>query len=604
MKDKMASASGASPHSSISLPPPAPTATAGEGEAEAGEERAAGPTCTMLAIILTRYVTRNQPSRGRFANRIPPTDSDIDEVVPVRGSVREPCPRRAFSPISSSTPLREPGSPAAASRSPDTASPIYPDRAIRPLPRSRLKSRLSPEQASTIVYPPAPPPLSPTLRFGPDGRSRPIDPATGLPAGHARGSDSHDADRGWDGYHDEHVHADEAGCTHVCTCGEDVDSGDDEVEFDHPDYRYHPPTHPHPGPPLVPSMNGKPMDAIQRRLVEASKNGARPPSLPHGGSLASSADGYESFENTSNKKKRKIPLSSANSSLQQHQLSAEMANMGLNGGLDGAADDGGPVPVAVQHQAPHHLPNAHAAPAPLATASGTGISGAGRGRYGRQNGYGRNGERRPLGNSMSGGNGSYAPPRSGAAKNGETGHSPSLCSPSLIPSVRLVRRDLPPAAALGRFLPLKGKVNLADSNFLHLQTFQTASRTTASPPTAIPTPAPAVLFRRPSSLLPKRGRSRRRSTRPRPTLPPPNRRHRIRTLRTRPSSPSHVRVRVRARWNNRRRRSRRPTRRLRHKRTRRRRRISSRGMRHMLRQRIPPLAPILHRPEVQAMLRR
>ncbi|KAI7653739.1 hypothetical protein KC319_g10430, partial [Hortaea werneckii] len=38
-------------------------------------------------------------------------------------------------------------SPSSAARSPDTASPIYPDRAIRPLPRSRLKSRLSPEQA-------------------------------------------------------------------------------------------------------------------------------------------------------------------------------------------------------------------------------------------------------------------------------------------------------------------------------------------------------------------------------------------------------------------------------------------------------------------------
>ena len=53
-------------------------------------------------------------------------------------------------PLPTADPLRSP-------RSPYTASPIYPDRAIRPLPSRRLKSKLSPEQASHIVYPPDPP---------------------------------------------------------------------------------------------------------------------------------------------------------------------------------------------------------------------------------------------------------------------------------------------------------------------------------------------------------------------------------------------------------------------------------------------------------------
>ena len=160
-----------------------------------------------------------------------------------------------------------------------------------------------------------------------------------------------------------------------CTCGEDGDSGDDEVEFDNPDYRYAAP---------VGAANGEHgsgmMSNVQRRLMEAARVPNKPPPP---GSTASSADGYESFENTSNKKKRKIPLSSA-SSMHQSQLSAEMASMGISGGLDGADDGGG---VAVQSYAP------------AANGNGTGISGAGRGRYGRQSGRGEYGVRRPLATS-------------------------------------------------------------------------------------------------------------------------------------------------------------------------------------------------------------
>uniref|UniRef100_A0A093UMV1 Protein IBD2 n=1 Tax=Talaromyces marneffei PM1 TaxID=1077442 RepID=A0A093UMV1_TALMA len=43
------------------------------------------------------------------------------------------------------------------SATPDTPSPIYPDRLIRPLPKRPLRSRLSPEAAESILFPPAPP---------------------------------------------------------------------------------------------------------------------------------------------------------------------------------------------------------------------------------------------------------------------------------------------------------------------------------------------------------------------------------------------------------------------------------------------------------------
>ncbi|EMC94218.1 hypothetical protein BAUCODRAFT_224889 [Baudoinia panamericana UAMH 10762] len=265
-------------------------------------------------------------------------------------------------------------------RSPDTASPIYPDRAIRPLPRSRLISRLSPEVASTIVYPAHPPPLASPLppvtqqEVLRNGRYIPGDKDGHLQNGAISGPHVHDAPAYY------HRHDLEVG---HCTCGHDDgeigDSGEEEIEFDHPDYRYA----------TAPHTNGMgaagraPLDSVQRRLMEAARIGAgKVPSLPTA-STASSADGYESFENTSNKKKRKIPLSTNSSMMHQSSLSAEMASMGISGQQDGV-DDGA---VAVQSQ-PYHPP--------AVSGSGTGVSGAGRGRYGRHENV-RNGLRRPLG---------------------------------------------------------------------------------------------------------------------------------------------------------------------------------------------------------------
>ena len=171
-------------------------------------------------------------------------------------------------------------------------------------------------------------------------------------------------------HHHPHQHQESPSHGH-CTCGGEGDSGDEEVEFDHPDYRY----------PAAPGENqDKVLDKVHRRLMEATRALSGKPAPA--GSAASSADGYESFENTSNKKKRKIPLSTQ-SSLHQSQLSAEMASMGISGSMDGANDDGG-----VMTQQAYTPPS-----------SGTGISGAGRGRYGRQSGRGDIAIRRPLGSS-------------------------------------------------------------------------------------------------------------------------------------------------------------------------------------------------------------
>ena len=255
---------------------------------------------------------------------------------------------------------------------------MYPERAIRPLPKSRLKSKLSPEQQSTIAYPPEPPPISPTLNLSTqENLASSNAPQSRLPNG--------DATHGNYLHHHPHQQHDARSHKH-CTCGEEADSGEEEVEFDHPDYRYSTAESRFAGTPTQ-----KALDQVQRRLMDAARIPAKPPPP---GSAASSADGYESFENMNNKKKRKIPLS-ATSSMHQSQLSAEMASMGISGSVDGAADDidgdgsGGVIAVQQPVTPPLSVP----------ASAGTGISGAGRGRYGRQNGRSDHGPRRPLGSS-------------------------------------------------------------------------------------------------------------------------------------------------------------------------------------------------------------
>ena len=108
-----------------------------------------------------------------------------------------------------------------------------------------------------------------------------------------------------------------------------------------------------------------------------------------------SMDGYDSFENTNNKKKRKIPTSGM---LGNHHssLSAEMANMGIT---PSRGDNSSPG--LQEGGVGQYYGNGNSArPAGI---TGTGISGAGRGRYGRPGRRDFSG-RSPLGLSMNGSN--------------------------------------------------------------------------------------------------------------------------------------------------------------------------------------------------------
>jgi hypothetical protein len=234
--------------------------------------------------------------------------------------------------------------------SPDTSSSMYPDRPIRPLPRRSLRARLSPEQAETIEFPNNPPSTGPLFNY----------PYAGSEHG-GRALRTGESDH------------------HACHCGHTHSEVESEEEEDErgapipssPSYQY--------------SRNpaGKPV-------------GGAGGGYPKPGSTASSADGYESFENTNNKKKRKIPNMGSNGA-HHASLSADLASMGIAHAHEAGASDEGDGPGRYYGSAPS-TPQHNG----TTTSAGTGISGAGRGRFGRS-GSGRS-ERRVLGNSTNLGN--------------------------------------------------------------------------------------------------------------------------------------------------------------------------------------------------------
>lgn len=226
--------------------------------------------------------------------------------------------------------------------SPDTSSSMYPDRPIRPMPRRSLRARLSPDQADTIEFPHNPPSTGPLFNF-------PYSTNGERENRHLRtGENDH----------------------HACHCGHTHSEVESEEEEDvrngpvpvSPSYQY------------SRRLHGKPAPGVSDAYRKA-------------GSTASSVDGYESFENTNNKKKRKIPNMGTLASMRHTGLS-DVAGAGVAHAHETGAMDDGDGPGRYYSSAPS---------TPQHNNSGTGISGAGRGRFGRS-ASGRS-ERRVLGNS-------------------------------------------------------------------------------------------------------------------------------------------------------------------------------------------------------------
>ena len=257
----------------------------------------------------------------------------------------------------------------------DSTSSIYPDRPIRPLPKRRLRSRLSSEIAESILYPPATALSKPLFQFPyndlADQQNDSRAEAHSSEMSSSRAREQRGGDTETESYQFK-----------------GAKNGSDDEDGVVMARRYQ-----------EQRQRSGGINSMLRNNHMLSRSDAtkyvKSPIPQSTTSSADSVDGYDSFENTNNKKKRKIPTSG---SLGSHQssLSAEMAQMGISSARDvdlgqSESDSG------VGH---YYGTGNSALPA---VSSGTGISGAGRGRYGRAGMRYQSG-RSPLGVSVNGSN--------------------------------------------------------------------------------------------------------------------------------------------------------------------------------------------------------
>lgn len=190
----------------------------------------------------------------------------------------------------------------------DTLSSLFPDRPIRPLPKRRLREKLSPEVAGSIKYPPSTHDPLPLFYYPPYSTKNEYSRQTNSsrPLGNLKL-----------GHHDGNPTIGHHG----------LGLGDTDEE----DYTY--------------SAHKASTDVL------AEQNHSEPPSplpdqprrtgLAFSLSAASSVDGYDSLENTNNKKKRKIPTANDSGGPHSQLINALPASEGAP--IQNKADKQGPT---------------------------------------------------------------------------------------------------------------------------------------------------------------------------------------------------------------------------------------------------------------------
>ncbi|GIK00229.1 hypothetical protein Aspvir_004249 [Aspergillus viridinutans] len=223
---------------------------------------------------------------------------------------------------------------------PDTPSPVYPDRLIRPLPKRTLRSRLSPEAADSILYPPAPPVTQ--LFYGTSADHGEVVNDSKVYVQQSLDTDAHDR------IAERETH-------HTYENSFDLESGDED------------------GPVVVrrsAGFRGSSLSPSASRIQPHAPSGK-----VEGSPIKSSStgpDGYDAFENTNNKKKRKIPTP-GNLGSHHSTLSPEFANMGLSSSAQASSTTINEV---------NNVGTYYGTGSPASPGLG-GISGPGRGRLGR-----------------------------------------------------------------------------------------------------------------------------------------------------------------------------------------------------------------------------
>ena len=221
-------------------------------------------------------------------------------------------------------------------------SAVFPDRLIRPLPRRSLRSRLSEEAAEAISYPPNPHTanLPQYEHYAEQGKR--VDDSTVViqseGAYYDRTSPSDPHARQWPQLHRIGRGPEKLSYHHGQVREDELESGEEEDYLETPMHR---------------SRNC----GSRLQSSRSSRSSRHNPSR----SNCSALDGYDAFENTNNKKKRKVPTH-GNIGFHQSSLSAELAYLGLSSSateeLAVARDDGNtrgayqaPTPSANNHPA-------------------------------------------------------------------------------------------------------------------------------------------------------------------------------------------------------------------------------------------------------------
>ncbi|KAJ4263791.1 hypothetical protein NW762_005824 [Fusarium torreyae] len=187
--------------------------------------------------------------------------------------------------------------------SPDTVSSLFPDRPIRPLPRRRLREKLSPEVADTIKYPPSTHETTPLFYYPPYTiKDEGSPPGTG-PTSPAQQGRRTEAGRNYTPRRN----------------GVGLLDGDEEDAA------------------LRSTLvTRSPPEILTRASQRSSKPDQTRPNPQPPLSATSSVDGYDSFENTNNKKKRKIPSAGDATLNGTHGLNNEIGSLALSAEQEGS----------------------------------------------------------------------------------------------------------------------------------------------------------------------------------------------------------------------------------------------------------------------------